>query len=214
MKLDYLLSIDDVVFMEAFQSEQYVRSVKAREFDFKSKQVRQVEKELATMAVVEHEVQLLAVFECVFHFDDEGMVESLQDAPLSLGVLDLVEFTDDFLLEHFHSVVFLCLLVQHEQNFAVSADAEDFQGCEVFYRCVLGIPSNGLRLHLRDDVLIVLLERLLLFFLVIQSDMCFIFLSLSYGMFDSSIIDGAFGQLLAVLLVYHFDFRCRLSSGR
>ena len=49
------------------------------------------------MTVIEHEVELLAVLERVLHFDDEGVVNVLQDAPLRFCVFNLVEFTNDLL---------------------------------------------------------------------------------------------------------------------
>ena len=84
------------------------------------------------MTVIEHEVELLAVLERVLHFDDEGVVNVLQDAPLRFCVFNLVEFTNDLLFQDFHSVVLLRLFVQHEQDFAIRAYAEHFQRGEVF----------------------------------------------------------------------------------
>jgi len=66
------------------------------------------------VAVVQHEVEFLSVFEGVLHFDDERMVELLQDASLCLCMFDLVEFTYDLFLQNFHSVVLLRLFMQHE----------------------------------------------------------------------------------------------------
>ena len=158
------------------------------------------------MAVIQHEVELLTVFEGVLHLDDKGVIHALENAPFSLCMLDLVKLTNDFLLQDFHSVVFLSLLMQYEENFSVGADAEDFQSREVLDGGCLGAAGDRLGLHLSDHVLEVLLEGLFLFFLVVCIDLCVRRGRLSLRLAGVA-CKFSLGVFVIVLSSWHLDIR-------
>ena len=94
----YLLSVDDVVLVEVFEGEQNICRVEGGILEFESLTVTNVEVKLAPVAIIQHEVQSLEVFEGVFEPHNEGVLHSLKNTSLGDRVLDLAILTDALFL--------------------------------------------------------------------------------------------------------------------
>ena len=66
------------------------------------------------MAIVQHEVQSLSVFEGVFQPYDERVLHPFKNTAFADSMGYLVKLTDVLLLENFHCVVFLSFFMKYE----------------------------------------------------------------------------------------------------
>jgi len=78
------------------------------------------------MAIIQHEVQPLSVFEGVFQPHDERVLHSFENTAFADSMGYLVELTDVLLLENFHCVVFLGFFMKYKKHLSVSAFPENF----------------------------------------------------------------------------------------
>ena len=84
----------------------------------------QIKVQLATYAIVKHKVKAIVVLKCVFKFYDKRVSHAFENSSLGYRVLNLAKVSDFALLQYFHSVIFVRVLVKDEQDFTVAANSE------------------------------------------------------------------------------------------
>jgi len=84
--------------VEVLEGQEYVGGIEGRILKFESLTMTNVEVEFAAHAIVEHEVETLAVLEGVFQLNDKWVLRPLEDAPFGKRVAHLPEFSYVLLL--------------------------------------------------------------------------------------------------------------------
>ena len=111
--------------MEVFERKENVSRVECGILEFESLTVTNVKVKLAPMTIIQNEVEPLEVLECILESHYEWVLHPFEDATLTDCVLNLTVLSNVLLLENFHCVVLVGLLVQHEEDLAVGALAKD-----------------------------------------------------------------------------------------
>jgi len=96
--LRFHVSVDDAVFVQFIKSKQDVCCIEDSRVLFETTNVRYVEKEFTSRAVVQNEVEFLCSLVSIVQFDDERTVDFLQNLALIHSVLDLLLFLEITLL--------------------------------------------------------------------------------------------------------------------
>ena len=63
----------------------------------------------------------MPALESVLKADDEGVVDLLQNAPLSLGVFDLILLLENFFLQLLQGELIASLFLSHQDDLAIAA---------------------------------------------------------------------------------------------
>ena len=100
--IDDLLSINYVLVVETFNRKQYVCRIKDSSLFSEPSQVRQVEKEFSSTAVIKHKVEFFRILKRKLQLDYERVRNSFQHPPLRLRSLHLVPLPDLVFFQHFH----------------------------------------------------------------------------------------------------------------
>lgn len=134
------------------QSHQDVGSVELGCILLKAPNLTQVEEKLTTWAVLETEVQLAFSLERVVHFDNELVIYTLENAALVKSMFELIAPKNLSFFEDFKGIHFISFFLLNQENFAVAAFSNDFDGAEAAYRdgACLGCLADTKLLHLID----------------------------------------------------------------
>ena len=92
----------------------------------------------------------MPALESVLKTDDEGVVDLLQNAPLSLGVFDLILLLQYFFLQLLEGELFACLFLSYQDSFAVAALPDHCEHLKIFFR--FRAVSSLMRLHDRRSI--------------------------------------------------------------
>lgn len=134
------------------QSHQDVGSIELGCVLLKASNLTQVEEKLTTWAVLETEVQLAFSLERIIHFDNELVIYALENTALIKSMFELVAPDNLSLFEDFEGIHFISFFLLDQENFAVAALTDDFDGAETADRdgACLGCLADTQLLHLVD----------------------------------------------------------------
>mmetsp|Transcript_3869 Transcript_3869/g.8766 ORF Transcript_3869/g.8766 Transcript_3869/m.8766 type:complete len:266 (+) Transcript_3869:1063-1860(+) len=111
------ISVDDLTRVEVLESGRDLRRIQHRSLLGKTARVLQVEKELAAVAVVHHQIQLRWSLESEAQVDEERVVRVLKGTALSLCVNHLVPLEQQLLAEHLHRIDLVIALLRFHKHY-------------------------------------------------------------------------------------------------
>ena len=123
----------------------------------------QIKMQFATYAIIKDKVETIVVLKCVFKFYDKRVAHAFENPPLGYRVLNLTKVSDFALLQYFHSIIFVRVLVKDEQDFTVAANSEVLEQREVLKACLMCSCLNFI-----NDIFITLLKLCCFLFLLIK----------------------------------------------
>ena len=92
-----------------------------------------MEKQLASVEKICHEVESLSRLESVVKLNDKWMRNLLHDVSLNLCILDLIVLDDKIFLECLHRIDFSIILFLGHVDFPERPSSNDFEELEVFH---------------------------------------------------------------------------------
>mmetsp|Transcript_12468 Transcript_12468/g.39862 ORF Transcript_12468/g.39862 Transcript_12468/m.39862 type:complete len:321 (-) Transcript_12468:69-1031(-) len=162
------IAVHDVALVHVVQSKHQLCRVEAGAGLGEAALTAQVEEELPTCAIVDHEEELLLVLESETQRHQERVVQLAQHRPLRHGVLQLVPAKHRVLSQHLHGVQLARRPLPHQKHLAEAALANHTNQREVIHPRPRGAPSRlafpptvglGLRMRRRIPRLAVRLTR-------------------------------------------------------
>jgi len=121
------IPVDNVVIMKMLESKGHLGGIETCTFLCEAHILAQVEEQLTAVQEVRHKVKRLGRLKGVVELDDKRMSDLLHNVSFNLGVVDLVSFDNEVLLERLNGVDLPTILLTCHVHFAERATPNDLQ---------------------------------------------------------------------------------------